>query len=54
MLFLWLQQADESQQLYWQFLDSVQLADGSTGTECWHSIVDQASKLCYPQVAKVN
>uniref|UniRef100_A0A383VGR8 UDP-glucose:glycoprotein glucosyltransferase n=1 Tax=Tetradesmus obliquus TaxID=3088 RepID=A0A383VGR8_TETOB len=45
--------ADESQQLYWQFLDSLQLSDSSSGTECWHSIVDQASKLCYPQVAKI-
>ncbi|WIA20770.1 hypothetical protein OEZ85_005134 [Tetradesmus obliquus] len=45
--------ADESQQLYWQFLDSLQLSDSSSGTECWHSIVDQASKLSYPQVAKI-
>jgi hypothetical protein len=56
-------QADESPQLYWQFLDSLDLksaaADAadddssSSSSACWHSIIDQASALCLPQVAKV-
>jgi hypothetical protein len=64
-------QADEGPQLYWQFLDSLQLNDtgsaddgdsdsgssiastSSSSSTCWHSIIDQASSLCLPQVAKV-
>jgi hypothetical protein len=55
-------QADESPQLYWQFLDSLDLTsaaadaadDSSSSSACWHRIIDQASALCLPQVAKVR
>lgn len=53
-------QADEGPQLYWQFLDSLDLSDAAaaagngSSSMCWHSIVDQASALCLPQVAKVR
>lgn len=54
-LLLLLLQADEGPQLYWQFLDSLDLDSSSStsSTACWHSIIDQASQLCLPQVAKV-
>eukprot|EP00878_Enallax_costatus_P030698 GHUV01033475.1.p1 GENE.GHUV01033475.1~~GHUV01033475.1.p1 ORF type:complete len:1023 (+),score=330.57 GHUV01033475.1:219-3287(+) len=44
---------DEAPQLYWQFLDVLRLADGLNSSTCWHSIVDQTSQLCLPQVAKI-
>lgn len=55
-------QADEGPQLYWQFLDSLELSEtaaagagnGSSSSMCWNSIIDQASALCLPQVAKVR
>eukprot|EP00879_Flechtneria_rotunda_P027118 GHRR01028988.1.p1 GENE.GHRR01028988.1~~GHRR01028988.1.p1 ORF type:complete len:136 (+),score=36.27 GHRR01028988.1:171-578(+) len=52
--------ADESQQSYWQFLDSLTLPGNSNSsgssddsTACWHSVLDQSAGLCWPQVAKV-
>eukprot|EP00879_Flechtneria_rotunda_P023383 GHRR01024733.1.p1 GENE.GHRR01024733.1~~GHRR01024733.1.p1 ORF type:complete len:589 (+),score=221.40 GHRR01024733.1:171-1937(+) len=52
--------ADESQQSYWQFLDSLTLPGNSNSsgssddsTACWHSVLDQSAGLCWPQVAKI-
>ncbi|KAF8062716.1 hypothetical protein HT031_004046 [Scenedesmus sp. PABB004] len=45
--------ADESPKLYWRFLDGLALPEHAAGPDCWHAVVEQASALCLPQVAKI-